>query len=94
MEFEFDPTKDEANRFKHGLKLAFGERVFDDPNYVVVPTLRIGDEEDRYKAIGMVEGRLHTTVHVWRGEVIRFISVRRSNTSEQRDYNRYSGRSE
>ena len=21
MEFEFDPTKDEANRFKHGLRL-------------------------------------------------------------------------
>ena len=26
MEFEFDLAKDEANRFKHGLKLAFGER--------------------------------------------------------------------
>lgn len=94
MEFEFDPAKDEANRFKHKLRLAFGMRVFDDPDYVVVPTQRIGDEEDRFKALGMVDGRLHTAVHVWRGEVIRFISVRRSNASEQRDYDRYSGRSE
>lgn len=36
MEFEFDPTKDEANRFKHGLKLAFGMRVFQSDDHVVV----------------------------------------------------------
>jgi uncharacterized DUF497 family protein len=91
MEFEFDPAKDEANRAKHGLPLAFGLRIFDDPDFAVIPTLRIGDEEDRFKAIGMIEGRLYTAIHVWRGEVVRFISVRRSNASEQRDYDRYSG---
>ena len=29
MEFEFDSTKDQANRFKHGLRLSFGKRVFE-----------------------------------------------------------------
>jgi uncharacterized protein len=86
MEFEFDPAKDEANRFKHGLRLAFGSRVFDDPDYVVLASHRPIDGEDRLKAIGMVEGKLYTAVHVWRGDVIRLISVRRSNASEQRDY--------
>lgn len=86
MEFEFDSTKDEANRFKHGLRLAFGARVFDDPEHVVVPTVRLGDEEERSKAIGMIDGKLYTAIHVWRGETVRFISVRRSNASEQRDY--------
>jgi uncharacterized protein len=86
MEFEWDPAKDEANRFKHGLSLAFGKRVFGDPDHVIVPTVRLGDEEERHKAIGMVNGKLHTAVHVWRGEVVRFISVRRSNAGEQRDY--------
>jgi len=47
MEFEFDPAKDEANRFKHGLRLSFGERVFDDPDHVIVETVRIEDEEER-----------------------------------------------
>lgn len=91
MEFEFDPAKDEANRFKHRLRLSFGKRVFGDPDHVIVPTVRLEDEEERFKAIGIVNGRLHTAVHVWRGEVVRFISVRRSNSSEQRDYYRDPG---
>lgn len=92
MDFEFDPAKDEANRFKHGLKLAFGERVFAALDHVIVPTLREGDEEDRFKAIGTVEGKLYTAVHTWRGESVRLISVRRSNAGERKDYDRYAGR--
>ncbi|MBW8753461.1 MAG: BrnT family toxin [Sphingomonadales bacterium] len=94
MEFEFDPAKDEANRFKHGLGLSFGRRIFDDPDHIVVASHRPVDGEDRYKVIGLVEGKLHTGVHVWRDEVIRFISVRRSNAGEQRDYDCHSGRSQ
>jgi uncharacterized DUF497 family protein len=40
MEFEFDPAKDEANRFKHGLKLMFGRRVFDDPEHIISTSFR------------------------------------------------------
>lgn len=47
MEFEFDPAKDEAIRFKHGLRLSFGRKVFEDPERVIVPTVRLGDEEER-----------------------------------------------
>lgn len=91
MEFDFDPAKDEANRFKHGLRLSFAVRIFADPMMALTPTIRIGDEEERWKAIGMVDGKLHTAVHVWRGEVVRFISVRRSNSGEQRDYHSHPG---
>jgi uncharacterized protein len=91
MQYEFDPEKDEANRFKHRLPLAFGRRIFADPDLVIIPTVRLGDEEERFKAIGVVEKKLYTAVHVWRGEVVRFISVRRSNAGEQRDYDSYSG---
>lgn len=91
MKFEFDPAKDEANRFKHGVRLLFGKRVFDDPGYVVVETVRLGDEEERLKGIGLVEGKLFTAVYVWRDEALRLISVRRSNAGEQRDYHRDPG---
>lgn len=91
MEFEFDPAKDEANRFKHGLPLSFGQRVFNDPNYAIIETVRIGDEEERFKAIGLIDGKLFTAVHVWRGDILRLISVRRSNAGEQRDYHRDPG---
>lgn len=86
MIFDFDPAKDEASRVKHGVPLLFGARVFEDRDAVIVPTIRIGDEEERFKAIGLVDRKLWTAIHVWRGEVVRLISVRRSNAREQRDY--------
>ncbi len=94
MIVDFDPAKDEANRDKHGGPLAFGARVFEDPEAAILPTIRLGDEEERFKAVGMVDGKLWTAVHVWRGETVRMISVRRSNAGEQRDYDRNPGRSQ
>ena len=91
MLIDFDPAKDEANRSKHGVSLAFGARVFEDADHVVLPSLRPIDGEDRYKVVGMVDDRLWTAVHVRRGETIRMISVRRSNSDEQRDYDRDPG---
>ena len=91
MQITFDADKDEINRFKHRLSLAFGKRIFGDPDHVVIPTVRIGDEEERHKAVGMVDGKLYTAVHVWRDDVVRMISVRRSNAREQRDYDRNPG---
>lgn len=86
MRIEYDPDKDAANRLKHGVPLAFGARVFEDEDVEITPTIREGDEEERFKAIGYVDGRLWTAIHVWRDGVIRFVSVRRSNGGEQRDY--------
>ena len=60
------------------MPLTFGLRVFEDAGYVVLPSIRPIDGEDRYKAVGLVEGRLWTTVFVERGETLRLISVRRS----------------
>lgn len=92
MDVEFDADKDEVNRFKHGLSLAFGKRIFDDPDIVIRSTIRIEDEEERFKAVGIVDSKLYTAIHVWRGDVVRMISVRRSNASEQRDYDSNPGR--
>ena len=91
MEFEFDPAKVEANLFKHRVRLAFGRRVFDDPDHIISSSIRLVDGEDRNKAVGMIEGKLYTAIHVWRGEAIRMISVRRSNAGEQRDYHSNPG---
>ena len=59
MEFEFDPAK-EANRFKHGLPLGFGRRVWNAEDRLVLASFRDEDEEERYKAIGLVDGKLYT----------------------------------
>jgi len=86
MRFEFDPEKDDANRRKHGVSLAYGTLIFDDADYLLIPTFREEDGEDRYKVIGMVDGKFWTAVHVRRGNTVRFISVRRSNDGEEKQY--------
>lgn len=88
VDFEFDPVKDAANLAKHGLGLAFGFRAFADRHRLVIKTEREQDGERRRKAVGLVDGKLFTAVHVGRDGAIRFISVRRSNDGEERLYDR------
>ena len=85
-EGRFDPAKDAANREKHKLPLAFGDRIFDDENHLVLPSIREADGESRFKVIGEVDGKLFTGVFTWRNDLPRFISVRRSNKGEERAY--------
>jgi uncharacterized DUF497 family protein len=82
----FDPAKDAANREKHGLSLVFGGRIFEDDNHLIIPSVREIDGEERFKVVGVVGEKLFTGVFVWRGELPRFISVRRSNKGEERSY--------
>lgn len=77
MEIEFDTDKDAANMAKHGVSLAYGAKLFDDSDVLIVPTIRDEDREDRFKAIGLIDGKLWTAIHVYRGSVVRFLSVRR-----------------
>ncbi|ODT78652.1 MAG: hypothetical protein ABS76_23320 [Pelagibacterium sp. SCN 64-44] len=82
----FDPAKDAINRQKHKVSLAFGERIFEDDNHLILPSIREVDGEERFKVVGVVDGKPFTGVFVWRGELARFISVRRSNAGEERAY--------
>lgn len=90
MKIEFDTEKDAANISRHGVALALGAKIFDDQDVLIVPTIRDEDREERYKAIGLISGKLWTAIHVYRGDVVRFLSVRRSNTGEQRSYDSHS----
>jgi uncharacterized protein len=58
MDVDFDPAKDAANIAKHGVSLAFGRQVWTDVAVVIVPTIRVEDDERRFRAIGLVDGRL------------------------------------
>lgn len=91
MDIEFDPAKDASNLAKHGVSLAFEPRVFDDPDHIVIPSIRLIDGEERFKVVGLVDGRMWTAVHVHRGEAVRFLSVRRSNEGEQGNHDCAAG---
>ena len=86
MEDRFDPPKDAVNQQKHGLSLAFGDGIFEDDNHLIIPSIRSEDGEERFKVVGRVGEKLFTGVFTWRSDVPRFISVRRSNGSEERAY--------
>ena len=90
MKIEFDTEKDTANIARHGVALAVGAKIFDDQDVLIVPTIREEDREERYKAIGLIGDKLWTAIHVYRGDVVGFLSVRRSNTGEQRSYDSHS----
>jgi len=86
IERGFDPHKDAVNQTRHGLSLGLGDRLFEDDDHLVIPSIRPEDREERFKVIGTVEGKLHTGLFTWRGDIARFISVRRSNPNEERAY--------
>ncbi|HVE22105.1 MAG TPA: BrnT family toxin [Acidocella sp.] len=86
MADRFDPVKDAANQAKHGLPLAFGDEIFRDENHLIVPSIRERDGEERFKVIGLVGEKLFTGIFVWREDLPRFMSVRRSNDGEERAY--------
>ena len=82
----FDPAKDAINQEKHGLPLRFGDTVFEDVEHIIIPSIREIDGEERFKVVGAVDGKLYTAVFVWRDELPRYMSVRRSNPGEERAY--------
>jgi uncharacterized protein len=86
MRFEFDPEKDDANRGKQWCVTLLWRAGLRGPDYLLIPTFREEDGEDRYKVIGMVDGKFWTAVHVLHGDTARFISVRRSNDGEEKQY--------
>ncbi len=82
----FDSAKDASNREKHKLPLAFGNSIFEDDDHLIIPSIREIDGEERFKVVGIVGEKLFTGVFVWRYDLPRFISVRRSNKGEERAY--------
>ena len=86
MVADFDPKKNAANLKKHGVSLAEGDGVLNDPLALTVEDDTVRDEQ-RFVTIGMnVFGSLMVVVHTPRGDEPRIISVRKADPKERRDY--------
>jgi uncharacterized DUF497 family protein len=86
MEFEWDEQKDKVNRRKHGISFEEATAIWSDPASVTIPTVRAEDGEERFKTVGVIEGRLFVVVWTARSGIIRIVSARRTNASEERAY--------
>ena len=86
MSTEFDPKKDASNIKKHGVSLAEGDGVLNDPLALAVEDDSAEDEQ-RFVTIGTnVFGSLMVVVHTPRGDGARTISVRKPDPKEWRNY--------
>ena len=93
MRFEWDSEKNRIDQKKHGgIAFESAALVLDDP-HVIFRKDRIVTGEQRWHAIGAVEGAVLLVVHVYRmenkngeEETIRIISARQANKRERRIY--------
>jgi hypothetical protein len=86
MRFEWDERKAAQNAAKHGVPFEYATRVFLDPRRLDSEDTRRDYDEERWLALGKIEGRLFAVAYTPRGTVIRLISARKTNEREQRKY--------
>jgi uncharacterized DUF497 family protein len=85
MKFEWDGVKEQVNRKKHGLDFDTASKVFFDPHVVEYEDGDV-EYEQRFNAIGMVNGRVLVVTYTMRGPIIRIISARGAEPYEKRYY--------
>ena len=89
--FDWDEAKAAANRRKHGVSFEEASTIFYDENALLIADPDHSEEEDRFLLLGL-SLRLRTLVvcHCYRQaeDMVRIISARRANRSEQLEYKR------
>jgi uncharacterized DUF497 family protein len=85
MDFEWDAAKEHANRKKHGLDFRTAVKVFLDPHVIEFDD-HDAEDELRFNAIGLVDGRMLFVTYTMRGAIVRIISARGAEPNEKRKY--------
>jgi uncharacterized protein len=84
MNFEFDPKKSELNRGRHGIDFLQAQELWLDLDRIEIPARTV--DENRTMVIGRIGDKHWSAVITYRGEKVRFISVRRSRKEEVEIY--------
>ena len=86
MKVVFNPKKNAANIRKHGVSLAEGDGVLNDPLALTIED-DMAEGERRFVSIGTnFFGALMVVVYTYRNDEIRLISVRKAEPKERRAY--------
>lgn len=83
MEFEWDENKRKTNIAKHGIDFIDAQKIF-DYDTVTIEDNRFG--EQRFIAIGLLNGKTIVVVYTERSNIIRIISARKATKNEQQIY--------
>ena len=87
MQFEYGTQKSRANLLKHGIDFEDAQRLWEVPT--VTFHTKPDSDEVHYLVLGMIDGKHWTAIITDHGEHTRIISIRRSRTQEEKDYERY-----
>jgi hypothetical protein len=89
MKFEWDEGKNQTNLIKHGFDFTDAYRIFNLPMVVELDE-RENYREDRFVAIGLLDGRVVVIVYTEPDDqTIRIISLRKALSLEQKHYEQY-----
>lgn len=86
MIFEYDPSKSEANRGKHGIDFEEAQELWADEWRLATAVEHKGERCELL--IAHYAGGFWTAIYSMRGENIRIISVRRATQKEVAYYDR------
>ena len=75
MTFEWDATKDETNRLKHGISFERAQDAFFDPKRVIARDTQHSGSEKRYYCMGQVDEGIVTVRFTIRRRRIRIIGA-------------------
>jgi uncharacterized DUF497 family protein len=86
--FEWDEDKNRANIKKHRISFEEASTIFQDDKCVFERDVEHSEAEDRYIAIGCIQGKILVVYVVFteRGEALRLISARRATRQEKEAY--------
>ena len=84
--FIWDETKAKKNLRNHGISFDVAKDIFFDPYAIEAYDINHSGTEDRFKVIGMVNGKILVLVYVEREAEIRIISARPAGRAERTHY--------
>ena len=85
MAFEWDEKKRLANLRKHGFDFKDCARIFNS-SYTSKLDVRFDVGEPRFRAVGLLNGRIVSVAYTERRNIIRVISMRKADQHEEADY--------
>jgi uncharacterized DUF497 family protein len=83
VSFEFDFSKSETNKVKHGIDFSEAQALWKS-THVVLPARDV--REKRHMIIGTIDQQFWSAIITYRGAAIRIISVRKSAPREIATY--------
>ena len=83
--FEFDSSKSESNKVKHGIDFYSARKLWNDVNRIEIPARWV--DEARFLIIAKFDKEIWSAIYTTRNKSIRIISVRKARKNEKEIYN-------